>query len=353
VRAKTTVAIFLALSTVAVLAFPGLAAAKPNTYKVSASTSESILARAGHGYRLSVLVFNRRAEMTVEKAIKHGGIVSTSYSLRRRLPAGPDLRFRFGTEADVDLRFVPGKVTERTAPHCTGGTEIGELGHYVGTIRFRGREGFSRLTAHRVEGAVNRTEAGTCRVGNDPRGIVTVGIGTKSSSAATVPKGTLELIAGTPDRSLNFVGYRFDESDLPGGENDFGAFEAWIARKRPAYSVTSAALAGGPEGGFVSPDPDLPLSAAKISATAPFSGSAAFELTSPHHAEWTGDLAVELPGFGRVPLTGPKIVAGLCETKACTPTLPKGLRPRTSGPGLGLEEGTSGPGSFEGSFFSE
>ncbi len=93
--------------------------------------------------------------------------------------------------------------------------------------------------------------------------------------------------------------------------------------------MTSVAFTRGPEGGFVSPHPDLPLSAAKVSATAPFSGSAAFELTSPHHAEWTGDLAVELPGYGRVPLTGPKFRAGLCETKACTPTLPKSLRPRT------------------------
>ena len=32
-----------------------------------------------------------------------------------------------------------------------------------------------------------------------------------------------------------------------------------------------------------------------------------------------------------VPLTGPKFRAGLCETKACTPTLPKSLRPRTAG----------------------
>jgi hypothetical protein len=332
-RARS-VAIVVAIGVLAAFASPGLAGAKPDTYKVPASTSETIQVHASHGYRLSVLVFDRRAEMSVEKTVGQGAIVSTAYLLRRRLPAGPDLRFRFGTEADVDLRFVPGKVTERTAPNCTGGTEIDERGHYVGTIRFQGREGFSRFAAHRVKGGVSRTEAGTCRVEREPRGLVTVGvgigIGTKSSSLTSVPKGTLELIAGTPDRKVNFVGYRFEESGLPGVEDrESGSLVAFAARKKPGYSVTSSAFSAGSEGGFVSPDPEKPLSAATVSGEAPFSGSATFEMTSPRHGEWSGDLAVELPGYGRVPLTGPKVRAGICETKACTPTLPKSLRPLT------------------------
>jgi hypothetical protein len=101
--------------------------------------------------------------------------------------------------------------------------------------------------------------------------------------------------------------------------------------------MTSSAFGGISQGDFVSPEPKEPLAAAEVSPSAPFSGSASFALTSPRQAEWSGDLAVDLPGYGRVALTGPKIRAGLCETKACTPTLPKSLRPRTRGKGESLD----------------
>ena len=66
-----------------------------------------------------------------------------------------------------------------------------------------------------------------------------------------------------------------------------------------------------------------PLSEAIIEPPAPFSGTATFHLETPKKANWTGDLAVELPGLGTVPLTGPKIAAGLCHGRDCTKTLPR------------------------------
>jgi hypothetical protein len=317
------VALVLALATVVALALPAGATAKPGFYSTPGSTSEGFQLRGTHGYRLRLEVFNRRAQLSVEKQVSHAGLVSASYRLRRRLPPGPDIRFRLGKEGDFDLRFVPDHVVEHGYPGCTGGPEVAERGHFVGTIRFRGRHGFTVVDARRVNGLVARTPPHRCRHEKGPSGLVTVGIGAHTSPG--VPEGALELIAGNADRKLELTGYRFEEQEAPA--LSLGTFAAWITRREPGFTLTSTAFGGSSAKSFVSPRPDKPLTAAKLLPSAPFSGSATFQMTSPRHGAWIGDLAVELPGYGTVPLTGPKFAAGLCETKACTPTLPKSLRP--------------------------
>jgi hypothetical protein len=325
VRAKSIAGV-LASAAIVALCLPGGAVAKPRFYNTPGLTTEGIQLRGTHGYRVSLEVYDRQAQLDVDKRVGHQGLISVDYRLHRRLPVGPDIRFRLGKEGDVDLRFVPDRVVEHGDPNCTGGPEISERGHFVGTIRFRGRRDFTHIVAHRVDGLVTRTPPHRCRREKSTNGQsfsfgASTGTGTPS-----VPKGALELIAGTADGKLQFTGYRFEErAPLPPTET----FLAWIERVEPGFTATSSAFGGISQGSFVSPEPKEPLAAAEISPSAPFSGSANFGLTPPRHGEWTGDLAVELPGYGQVPLIGPKIRAGLCETKACTPTLPKSLRPRT------------------------
>jgi hypothetical protein len=337
-----TVAIVVALGAIAALALPGVAGAKPDTYKVPGSTYESLKLRGTNGYEMSLAVFDRRLELSVDKSIGHGGLASMSYALHRRLPAGPDLYFRLGQETDVDLRFVPDRTTEHAYPECTGGPEVTERGHFVGAIRYRGREGFTRLGAHRVAGVVTRTAPRTCHVEKGRESVHSFGITTTSrGSRPSVPKGALELVAGTSDRGLNFLASRY--SDPRTQTPLFESFDAWIENKEPGFTMRSLALSAASKEDFVSPRPGKPLSAASVSSAAPFSGSATFAVTGSGHGEWTGDLAVELPGYGLVPLTGSKIRAGLCDPKACSPTLPKSLRPRT-----GSEKG-----NFKVSYFNE
>jgi hypothetical protein len=109
-------------------------------------------------------------------------------------------------------------------------------------------------------------------------------------------------------------------------------------REGSILTVKTALDLGAESSTFVSPDPTHPLSAATVEPPAPFSGSASFSLTSPTTDELTGDLAAELPGLGKVPLTR-GLEAGLCKSGKCTKTLPAALRP------------IEGSGEFSGEFF--
>jgi hypothetical protein len=66
-------------------------------------------------------------------------------------------------------------------------------------------------------------------------------------------------------------------------------------------------------------DPSQPTAGASLNPPAPFAGSATFLQESATPPTWTGDLRVDLPGFGTVPLTGPGVKASLCAAPSCGP----------------------------------
>jgi hypothetical protein len=64
---------------------------------------------------------------------------------------------------------------------------------------------------------------------------------------------------------------------------------------------------------------------AVLAVAAPFSGSAAFDLTSPSTSTWEGTLGVTLPVLGPVSLAGPSWWSALCRDDMCTHTTPPGV----------------------------
>jgi hypothetical protein len=90
------------------------------------------------------------------------------------------------------------------------------------------------------------------------------------------------------------------------------------SRHRGAIKELSYAMSILQKGSsFVSPDPLHPTAETVIRPPSPFSGSATFRQESPRSVSWSGDLKVELPGFGIVPLTGSGVQATMCEALGC------------------------------------
>jgi hypothetical protein len=88
--------------------------------------------------------------------------------------------------------------------------------------------------------------------------------------------------------------------------------------ERGRSTFFSTALLPAPLSAFTVSDETTPAEAT-VAPPAPFSGSATFERASSTRSTWLGDLALELPGFGRVRLAGPKYRSLVCRGNHCTP----------------------------------
>jgi hypothetical protein len=322
-RRRATV-IAVALGVLATLALPAGAVARRGHYTTQGLSTEQFQLRGSNGYGLHVAVVDRRAQLIFSKSISHGGI-DRVYSLRKRLPPGPDLHFPIGDEGEVNLRFVPrGKPEETTLPGCKGGPQVVEEGALIGTVRFHGKKGFTAVDAHRTRVTVARVPPMNCRKVKTPNNVFGVGL---PASGGEEPDGLVRLIAGIRPGRPVFVADILKEGGIE--EPELPELSASISGHEGGANVSSSVVVAGIPSSFRDPGSLQPPATSTVEPPTPFSGSATFALTAPRQAEWSGDLAVDLPGYGKVGLTGPGVAAALCEGETCTPTLPKALRPLT------------------------
>lgn len=318
----------LALIAAAALAVPAGAVAKPGYFVTRPFRVAQATLRGTHGYQFQLTVFPASSGKPVElegfKRLSGGADAIVVYDGGRQTEDGKKFRLDLGKEGLVDAHFVAHKVEEeKLLPGCSGPADILEKGFFVGTIEIHGRQGFSRVATRRAAATISTQHRQVCRTPKPSKGVTSIGI----SIDTPPPMNEVQLIAGSgPGRPQFGASTLRPEANEPGFE--VGGFSASISEHRAGVDLVSIVSAFAPESGFPLPDPLDPHHAMTVEPPAPFSGSATFELTSRTHAEWSGDLSVALPGFGRVPLTGNGIRAGLCEGTACSATLPRSLRPR-------------------------
>jgi hypothetical protein len=333
VRAKKIAALPAAAAILIALAVPaGALGAKSHRVRQKASVSTELHLRGTHGFRLYLSTFNSHSVIlsAARQTSKFGETTVNYFALHgpARPFDGARLNVRVGKLGHFRGRFVPTSTEKGKLPlGCEGGPTRSEKGFFVGSFDFRGERGYTTVRSHRVRGSVTRQAAQVCTFPDEEPWH-------ESPSEAKEEKererSEFRLVAANKGSKVLF------EASHEGAQKETDAPAIFLAsvngRKTGDFWVSYSAfvfdLERDDESSFLAPNLTEPLAEATLAPPAPFSGSATFHLESPKTASWTGDLAVELPGLGKVPLTGHGIDAGLCNGRShCTETLPKDLVP--------------------------
>ena len=334
----------LAATVIGALLLPGVAIARGHPANRHSTTptevSAQLTVQGTHGYEISVGVANRRQLKLL--AVKWGNVIQTaSYTLNQRPRRDPDdIVAGLGKLGRIDMRFVPGKIHRQKPPRgCVGPKTVIEHGHFVGVIAFQGEDGFTKVHAHRARGAITRVPSFECPpVGPQPnpkqvrRALEAI---EQAEAEEEDSEGILAVRLHATARRGDVVltASKIVEKGKGGKASSTNGLVAVATRRRgPIKESFAAAEIFGKGSTLIVPNRKDPKSEVILKPPAPFSGSATFRRHPKKPPSWTGDLKVDLPGFGEVRLTGPGTHASMCEGIACLlrgllsdPTLSKGL----------------------------
>lgn len=302
--------LFLACAVTGLLALPAVVAAKPGYYVSKPQQATLLELPASNGYHLQINASPHDGASLFAFQFE-GGSVSyhvPGYSGADRVNAN------FGRYGRVAVRFRPDGAPQQESlygKNCKGRQATRQEGRFVGSVRFRGEKGFIVVREHSVKGTVFRSYRLVCRVGRRARHLKRRRFLEKGYSLSAVPKGHpaapwLSVLKEDPNKHSR-IRWSSEEAN----------YLVSATERRGRMNVSRGASATAePETFAVEPlgsDPTV----ATVAPPAPFTGTARFETTPDGRSSWAGDLAVELPGMGTVPLTGGAYQAELCRGFDC------------------------------------
>jgi hypothetical protein len=336
VTAKALAAIAAAIAIAAVLV-PGAAAAqRPKGPHGNPTRVELLAFRGTNGFGIEVSLVNHQALTISASASRGPGLLLTTYTLKApQAPGSDDIRASLGRLGRIDVRFVPKSVKEEKppVPVCKGEKTVLELGRFVGLIEFRGARGYTRARVTEAVGGVAVEPAPACRGKKgrsphqrDPQKRPSA-FDQLISAAAQVQQpakeeetGLVGLTAKAENPPVEFKALQLMVPGKKAKKLAFGTFSAVATRDRGRIKESSAALDLLVSGNYLRvPDLAHPTAEATVEPPAPFLGKGTFQRESARQTSWTGDLRVNLPGFGVVPLAGPGTEATMCSSLACLP----------------------------------
>jgi hypothetical protein len=248
----------------------------------------------GDGYKMTVSGYDATATLDVVKSAPARGLRTWSTYVARGKVSPTAIHAGFGTLGRVDMRFQPsGDVTHgKRHRHCLGPDRYTiRPGAFVGSIRFRGEDGYTSAKVHRVKGKVVTPRALRCFDSLFEE----LEHGSKGHRAKKRPKVTrlysflrsgLTAIFFAANERGGRAGFVAETEQTVGS---LGVFRGVIVRASPATFAF-----------------DNALSSAGVTPPPPFSGSGSFQRGPTGAKSLTGSLAVSFPGAPNVPLTDPR-----------------------------------------------
>lgn len=245
-------------------------------------------AKGSHGFGVSISGSTSQVYLSVR-----GHHASNTYLVRGQV-GEEEIKARFGRLGRVAMRFREGhkaRVVPGSDGNCKGGGEMIETGSFIGTLNFRGEQGYSTVHAARATGRV-------VRIGRLVCGAEKEGSGEGSSGLRW-----LRLDATSKSGTVSFSANKITSQVHPKLDSAF--FDASIFEFRPGgMSVIRTLDAQTDAAAFEAEKSDGHIATASVTPPAPFHGTAAYR-RAEGATSWTGTLTGVFPGRGQVSLAGP------------------------------------------------
>jgi hypothetical protein len=298
----------LVCAAVALLALPAAATAKagshkrPNLFHLHVSLPDS------NGYSMEISAEDHRhVELSASE-----GHVEVSYSVLGRASSHRvDADFGALGEVHIRLHLKP----ELVVPLFPGKKRCGERigfygGRFGGDVDFTGEPGVAGAHTHRGGVSLFRSNHACKHTHRRPAGNLARDSGGKAGSTEEVDLLSAKLQA--EGRTVSFEALRIEAGESSELPPTVTFLSADVSEALGRVTIDRTAFELTPEKVLRISRPGKQPETAAIALSKPFAGSASYSGEPEAPPSWSGDLSVNLPGVGVVPLTGTGFVANLC-----------------------------------------
>lgn len=241
------------------------------------------VAEASDGYKVGVSTYGSALYLAVWRG---GKMQRTTTNYLARGVARPErLQATFGKFGAVSMRFRPARGQEPTKRCRFGRLFLKQRGLFLGSLRFRGEDGYVSVRLHRAKGAVVRVGK-RCRV---------------RRRSLFDPADFLALFAKPEAAMLTMSRDGVDSTALLAIQFKKSTFITVHEESRGKLAIVRIAIARKP--GKL--DFNEALTSGQLTAPRPFHGTGRYRAFPDGSNTWSGNLSVTFPGFPRFPLTGP------------------------------------------------